>query len=109
MKIKHLSLARFTTNLTLLFFVLFALGFVLWMSDEFLKWNILPDWIDKYAELLSSFLCHFMVIAEFAAHKMGLTSQEDAFLTRQKVIILAILLMISLSLFFTFHKIFHFS
>jgi len=118
MKIKHLSLARFTTNLTLLFFVLFALGFVLWMSDEFLKWNILPDWIDKYAELLilifgffafllvvSSFLCHFMVIAEFAAHKMGLTSQEEAFLTRQKVIILAVLLIISLSLFFTFHKI----
>jgi len=74
MTINHFSCARLTTNLTLLIFILFTLGVIFWTSDEFLDWNILPDWIDSYAQLIivivgifafllvaSTLLCSLMV------------------------------------------------
>jgi len=67
MKINYLLVSRLTTNLTLLIFMLFAAGFILWTSDEFLNWDILPDWIDNYAQLI-------IVIFGFFAFLLGLSS-----------------------------------
>jgi hypothetical protein len=118
MKINHLLCARLTTNLTLFVFILFALGVMLWTSDEFLNWNILPDWIDKYAQLIivifgifafllvvSSLLCSLMVLAEFAAQKVGIQTKEFRVFTRKKLTILAIVIIGVLVTFFAFHKI----
>jgi hypothetical protein len=64
--------------------VLFMIaGVVLWTADELLGWDLLPEWIDKFAQLLViifallagfavvvSVMCSFAVIAESAAERM---------------------------------------
>jgi hypothetical protein len=110
--INHLVCARFATNLTLFVFTLFILGVILSTVDLFLKWDILPDWIQNYAQLLiiifgiiacllvvSSLLCSLMVLAESAAKKAGIASQESQFNRRKTWIILIIVI---LSLFVAF-------
>jgi uncharacterized membrane protein len=118
MKINHFICARLSTNLTLLIFVLFALGIILWTSDEFLGWDILPDWIDNYAQLIivvvgifafllvvSSLLCSLMVLAELAAQQLGIQGKEFQLFTRKKLIIFISVVVVVLVTFFTLHKI----
>ncbi|HEW98006.1 MAG: hypothetical protein DRR16_27375 [Candidatus Parabeggiatoa sp. nov. 3] len=118
MKINYLLVSRLTTNLTLLIFMLFAAGFILWTSDEFLNWDILPDWIDNYAQLiivifgffafllgLSSLLSSLAVLAEFAAQKMGISAPPLQLFSRKKMwILLSIIAMVLVS-FLIFHQI----
>jgi len=118
MKINYLLVSRLTTNLTLLVFMLFAAGFILWTSDEFLNWDILPDWIDNYAQLiivifgffafllgLSSLLSSLAVLAEFAAQQMGISAPPLQLFSRKKMwILLSVIAMVLVS-FLIFHQI----
>lgn len=110
-KINHLLCARLATNLTLFVFTLFILGVVLSTADLFLDWDILPNGIQRYAELLivifgivasllvvSSFLCSLMVLAEFAAKRVGIQGKELHF-NRKKF---TILLVAIISIFIAF-------
>ncbi len=117
MKINHLVCARFATNLTLFVFTLFILGVILSTVDLFLNWDILPDWIQNYTQLLiiifgiiacllvvSSLLCSLMVLAESAAKKAGI-SQESQFNHRKMWIILIVVIVSILVAFFVAEKI----
>ncbi len=81
----HRYILRVATNLALCIFALFALGGTLWMVDEFLDWNILPDWIDRYVQAIvlmvgaaaglaiaTSLLCSVVVVAEAAAERANI-------------------------------------
>jgi hypothetical protein len=81
----HRRALRATTDATLTIFLVMAIGVILWTTDEVLNWNILPDWIDKYAQLLviilstlaglagvMSVVCSLAVLAESAAQRAGL-------------------------------------
>lgn len=52
MAINYRYSLRTATDIALGLFVLFAAGGLLWTADEFLRWNLLPDWIDKYAQVI---------------------------------------------------------
>ncbi|MDM8560501.1 hypothetical protein [Candidatus Parabeggiatoa sp. HSG14] len=117
MKINYLLISRLTTNLTLFVFILFAAGIILWTSDEFLDWDILPNWIDNYAQLiivifgffavllvLSSLLSSLAVLAEFAAKKMGVSAPPLQISRKRKVILLIVIVMVFVN-FFIFHQI----
>jgi len=43
---------KIATNATFLLIVFFGLGSILWLIDEVLNWNILPDFIDKYVQVI---------------------------------------------------------
>ncbi len=118
MKINHLLCARLATNLTLLVFTLFILGIALWLTDSILGWDILPHGIEQYAQLfilmfgvfacllvVSSLLCSFTVLAEFAAQQVGIQAKAYPLFTRKKLAILAIVIAGVLVTFFIFHKI----
>ncbi|HIG31145.1 MAG TPA: hypothetical protein EYQ50_26420 [Verrucomicrobiales bacterium] len=73
---------RVSTNIALFIFLCFSIGALLWVSDEFLGWNLLPDWIDAYAQLIivaigfaaglaiaTSGMCGFALLAEAAAKR----------------------------------------
>lgn len=60
-------------------------GVVLWITDEVLGWDLFPDWIGRYAQLIvivlsvlaasavvTSLICSFAVMAESAARKAGM-------------------------------------
>jgi hypothetical protein len=106
-KINHLLCARLATNLTLFVFTLFILGVVLSTADLFLDWDILPDGIQRYAELaivifgivasllvVSSFLCSLMVLAEFAAKRVGIQGKELRFNRKKSTILLVAIISI---------------
>ena len=74
------TVLRRTTNGALLLMALAALGTVVWVIDEELGWDILPDWIEAGAvagvivagtltlfSLVASLMCSVAVIAESAA------------------------------------------
>ena len=76
----HRTVLRQTTNGTLLLMALAALGTVVWVIDEVLGWDILPDWIEAGAvagvivagtltlfSLVASLMCSVAVIAGSAA------------------------------------------
>lgn len=81
----HRRALRTTTDTALTIFGVMTLGVILWTSDEVLGWNILPDWIDKYAQLIvillsvlagfavvMSLMASFAVMAESAAKSAGI-------------------------------------
>ena len=83
----HRRALRASTDTGLAIFLVAIAGVVLWTADEVLNWNILPDWVDKYAQLLVmvlaiiagfsvviSIMCSFAVIAESVAEKAGIMS-----------------------------------
>lgn len=85
MVLNHRLVLRMATDLAIGLFLVFSFGVVLWVADEFLGWNVLPDWIDKFAQLLvvvfgiagglavgTSLLCSFVVIAESVAEHVGI-------------------------------------
>ena len=85
MGLNHRYILRVVTDGALVLFVMSAVGAVLWVTDEFLGWNILPDWIDKYAQLIivlfgaatglavgASLLCSVALMAESAAQRAGI-------------------------------------
>jgi hypothetical protein len=78
---------RASTDTGLAVFLIVIVGVILWTTDEVLNWNILPDWIDRYAQVLVivlsilagfsvviSLMCSFAVLAESAAEKAGIAS-----------------------------------
>jgi uncharacterized membrane protein YccC len=80
----HRNILRLSTDFAIGLFLLFALGSTVWVADEFLGWNLLPDWIDKYAQAIvvvfgvaaglavgTSALCSAVVIAESLARDAG--------------------------------------
>ncbi len=85
MAINYRYTLRFSTDLALYLFLFFAAGALLWTADEFLNWNVLPDWIDKYAQLIiilfgiavglcvcSCLLSSVVLIAESLAQRAGM-------------------------------------
>lgn len=52
MKLNYLKIMHLTTQLALITFVFIAIGLTLWIADMLLNWDILPQWIQNYAELL---------------------------------------------------------
>jgi hypothetical protein len=85
MGLNHRYVLRVVTDGALGLFVLSAAGVVLWVTDEFLGWNVLPDWVDKYAQLIvvlfgmaaglamgASLLCSVALLAEAAAERAGI-------------------------------------
>lgn len=117
MKMNYFLISRLTTNLTLFIFLLFAAGVILWTSDEFLDWDLLPDWIDNYAQLiivifgvfafllvLSSLLSSLAVLAEFAARQMGVSAPPLQFSRKKLAIVLIVVIMVLVS-FLIFHQI----
>lgn len=91
MVLNHRYAMRVATDLALGLFMVFAAGAVLWMADEFLNWNVLPDWIDRYAQLIvvlfgiaaalavaTSLLCSVVLVAEAAAAHVGLPDYKTS-------------------------------
>ena len=111
----HRRALRASTDTGLIIFLIMIVGVVLWTTDEVLDWNILPDWIDKYAQLLViilsilaafavviSIMCSFAVIAESAAGNAGITAPTRSRSARV-LIILGILL--AFGIMFGLHKV----
>lgn len=78
---------KVSTNFTLGLILLSGLGLILWSIDEVLHWNILPQFIQVYAELLiivvsilvgltmfTSLICLVAVIGEWAGQRAGYES-----------------------------------
>ena len=83
----HRYVLRLTADAALLLFLVFAGGAGLWVVDEYLGWNLLPDLIDKYAEVIvmlfgvmtglciaASVLCSIVLMAEAAAERAGIAA-----------------------------------
>ena len=81
---KHRKALRLATDSAVWLFLVMTIGVVLWTTDEMLDWNILPDWIDAFAQLLViimsiltgfaviiSIMCSFAVIAESSMERAG--------------------------------------
>ncbi|WP_309720493.1 hypothetical protein [Armatimonas sp.] len=80
----HRRALKYTTDFGLGIFLFTILGVILWTTDEVLGWNILPDWLDHYAQLLVmvlailaafsvviSIMCSLAVMAGAAAMRAG--------------------------------------
>lgn len=111
----HHRALRASTDTGLTIFLIMIVGVVLWTTDEMLDWNLLPDWIDKYAQLLViifsilaafavviSIMCSFAVMAESTAEKSGIGA--PAFSRRAKLIIAAGIL-VAFGIMFGLHKV----
>lgn len=85
----HRRALRLSTDAGLIIFLLMAVGVVLWITDVVLGWNLLPDWIDRYAELIviicsllaafavvMSVMCSLVVMAESMAEKNGIAAPK---------------------------------
>lgn len=81
----HRHVLRASTNASLIFFVVMTAGVVLWTTDEVLGWDLFPDWLGRYAQLIvivlsilavsavvTSLICSFAVMADSAARRAGL-------------------------------------
>lgn len=117
MQLNYLRLTKISTNLTLLTFFLFGLGLIFSIADQMLRWDILPDAIEKYAYLIiisfgifvsffivSSVICSLTALAEFTAGKTQ-GQQPELTLSRRKKIISGITIVTVILAFFVFHKI----
>ena len=82
----HRRALQTSTDVGLLIFFIAIAGIVIRIVDEALGWNLLPDWIDKFAEVIVtilailaafsvviSIMCSFAVIAEAKAEQAGLS------------------------------------
>ena len=113
------TVLRRTTGSTLLLMALAAVGTVVWVIDEVLVWDILPDWLEAGAvagvtvagtltlfALIASFMCSAAVIAEsVAARAAGGGTQEAKPLSRLfKMMILGLLLLTAIGLY-GFHRV----
>lgn len=96
----HRRALRASTNFGLSVFVVMICGVVLWTTDEVLEWNLLPDWIDQYAELLVmilsilagfsvviSVMCSLAVMAESAAERAGITAPRPSHRARLLIVL----------------------
>jgi heme/copper-type cytochrome/quinol oxidase subunit 2 len=117
MRLNYLRLTRISTNLTLLTFLGFVVGLIFTIADEVLDWDILPDLIEKYAQLIvvsfgifsslfiiSSIVCSLTTIAELTAYKIN-GQQADSTLSRRKKMILGIIITTVIIAFFVFQEI----
>jgi hypothetical protein len=81
----HRRALRASTDTSLVFFAVMTAGMVLWTTDEVLQWDLFPDWIGRYAQLIvivlailavsavvTSVICSLAVLAESAAQRSGL-------------------------------------
>jgi len=111
----HRRALRASTDTGLAIFLIMVVGVVLWTSDEVLGWNLLPDWIDKYAQLLViilsilaafavviSVMCSFAVMAESAAEKAGITAPSPS---RRTKLSIAITILVAFGIMFGLHKV----
>ncbi len=111
----HRRALRAATDAGLTIFLIMIVGVILWTSDEVLNWNILPDWVDKYAQLLLiilsilagfavviSVMCSIAVLAESAAEKAGLSSPPPSRRARRLITLGILLFLVSM---FCLHKI----
>ena len=106
---------RLATNAALWLFLVMTIGVVLWTADEMLDWNILPDWIDAFAQLLViimsilsgfaviiSIMCSFAVIAESSIERTS--NPNDPPSRRTRVLVTACVLL-ALAVGVTLHKV----
>jgi heme/copper-type cytochrome/quinol oxidase subunit 2 len=111
----HRRALRASTDTGLTIFLIMIVGVVLWTTDEVLGWNLLPDWIDKYAQLLViilsilaafsvviSIMCSFAVMAESAAEKVGITAPKPS---RRARVLIVLGIMVVLGIMFGLHKV----
>ncbi len=110
----HRRALRTSTDAGLTIFLVTIVGVVLWTTDEILNWNILPDWVDKYAQLLVivlsilaafsvliSIMCSFAVLAESAAEKSGTIAPTRSQGTRR---LFTVGISVALGIMFGLHK-----
>jgi hypothetical protein len=111
----HRRALRASTDTGLIIFLIMIVGVVLWTTDEVLDWNILPDWIDKYAQLLViilsilaafavviSVMCSFAVIAESAAGNAGIA---DPARSRSASVLIILGILLAFGIMFGLHKV----
>jgi hypothetical protein len=111
----HRRALRASTNTGLTIFLITIVGVVLWTTDEVLGWNILPDWIDKYAQVLVivvsilagfsvviSLMCSFALMAEAAAEKASISSPAPSPGARR---LIALGILLAFATMFGLHKI----
>ncbi len=85
MGFNHRFALRLTTDMALAVFLFYTIGLVLWVIDTVLNWNILPDWIDQYAQVIilvfgvlalmfviASMMLSLALLAQSAANRSGL-------------------------------------
>lgn len=118
MKLNPRILLRLSTNLTLWLILLCGVGMVLWLIDTVLKWDILPDFIDLYVELilsvfavitglsiLLSLICIVAIGGEFLASKTQLPDHSISPKANKRILIVIGSLVL---LIFTFYGISNF-
>lgn len=113
------TVLRRTTNSTLLLMTLAAIGTVIWVIDEVLEWDILPDWIESGAvagvivagtltlfSLIASLMCSVAVIAESAAARSerGGAPESKPLPRRLKAALWGLLLLATVGLY-GFHRV----
>lgn len=116
MSINYLRLTKIATNLTLFTFLIFAIGLTFSIIDELLDWDILPDLIEKYAQLIiisfgvfstlfivSSLVCGLTAIAELLADKRDQSSEP--MLSRRKSLVVGIIIIGFISALLIFQEI----
>jgi len=111
----HRRALRSSTDSGLIIFLIMIFSVVLWTTDEVLGWNLLPDWIDKYEELLViilsilavlsvviSIMCSAAVTAESAAERAGIPAPAPS---RRARLFIALGVVMSLGIMFCLHKV----
>jgi hypothetical protein len=87
----HRYTLRVSTNIALFIFLCFSIGVLLWIADEFLGWNLLPELFDAYAQLIvvamgiaaglaiaTSVMCGFALMAEAAASRAEIQNYKTS-------------------------------
>jgi len=111
----HRSALKHSTDIGLTIFVVMIVGVVLWTTDEVLGWNLLPDRLDKYAQLIVivlsmlacifvviSVMCSMAVLAEAAAGKSAIPEPKRS---RSFKHLLAATLVVSFLCLFVLHRV----
>jgi hypothetical protein len=111
----HRRALRVSPDIGLGVFLIVIVGVVLWSTDELLGWNILPDWIDKYAQLLViilsilaafavviSIMCSFAVMAEAAAAQSGVAAPTRS---RGARVLVALGILLAFGIMYGLHKV----
>jgi len=118
MHFNYLRLAKISTNLTLLTFLIFALGLIFATADSVLDWDILPDLIERYAQLIlttfgifvslfiiTSVVCSITTIAEATAWQHHIQQQPETKLSPRKRLTIGIIIIAIIIVFLGFQKI----
>lgn len=113
MKLNPRTLLRLSSNLTLWLIISCGIGMILWLIDTVLDWDILPDFIDIYVELilsvfavitglsiLLSLICTLAIGGEYLASKTQIPDQRVNSGVNRKIYVVLGTLFILLFIFY---------